>query len=55
VQTYQREASWYPRAAEATRDLLERTSAWGPPPAPLGFNLGKEPKPTPVMRVTPKA
>ena len=46
---------WRRAAEKATKELLEVVQDWGPPPAPVGFELGHEPKPEPVMRVTPRA
>jgi hypothetical protein len=47
--------AWYPKAAAATAALMSVARPWGPPPADVGFDIGVEPTPTPVMRVTPKA
>ena len=46
---------WRRAAEDATKALLEVVRDWGPPPAPVGFDLGHEPEPEPVMRVTPRA
>ncbi len=46
---------WRSAAEKATRELLEVVRDWGPPPAPVGFDLDHEPEPEPVMRVTPRA
>jgi hypothetical protein len=46
---------WRQAAEKATEDLLAVVRDWGPPPAAVGFRLGHEPEPEPVMRVTPRA
>jgi predicted acylesterase/phospholipase RssA len=55
LEAYPHDAAWYPAASQATTALLKQTAGWGPPPDPVGFALGDEPKPTPVMRITPPA
>jgi hypothetical protein len=46
---------WRRAAEKATKELLEIARDWAPPPAAVGFRLGHEPEPEPVMRVTPRA
>jgi hypothetical protein len=49
------EPDWCREAERASSDLFLLASRWGSPPAKVGFNRGYEPRPTPAMRVTPKA
>jgi hypothetical protein len=57
VHVYERghDRDWCHAAEDATGRLLALAARWGPPPAEVGFDRGNEPKPRPVMRITPKA
>jgi predicted acylesterase/phospholipase RssA len=47
---------WRELAKQETDKLLAIAKEWGrPPEKEVGFDLGHEPKPDPVMRVTPRA
>ena len=52
VQAYREghDAGWFDGADRASRDLFALAAGWG-----NEFDRGYEPKPTPVMRVTPRA
>jgi hypothetical protein len=49
------DGDWCKRARGETRNLLDTAEDWGPPPAEVGFDRGYEPRPTPAMRITPRA
>jgi predicted acylesterase/phospholipase RssA len=44
------DTGWFDGANRASRELFGVAAGWG-----VGFDRGYEPKPTPVMRVTPRA